>query len=153
MPVRAHATDAAYDVFACEDTELYPYLRTAVPLGFRIQLPQHLAAVIQPRSGMSLRGMACRARTTDGDVDAFVDADVLTGLIDSGYTGEVCALVRVGCGALYDRPSSKHGVYIPAGTKIAQMRIVEVPATGLVEGSIDRGTERGDSGFGFTGVR
>ena len=153
MPEKAHATDAAFDVFTREDVELEPYLRLAVPLGFKMQLPGHLAAVVQPRSGMSLKGMSCKIRTTEGEVDGRVDADVTVGLVDSGYTGEVCALVRVGCGALYDRPNSKHGVYIPAGTKIAQMRIVYVPGVEFVDGVIDKDTERGDGGFNSTGVR
>lgn len=29
MPEKAHATDAAFDVFTREDVELVPYLRTA----------------------------------------------------------------------------------------------------------------------------
>lgn len=153
MPEKAHEPDAAFDVFTREDMELEPYLRAAIPLGFKIQLPWHLAAVIQPRSGMSLMGMACKVRTEDGDTDARVDADLLVGLIDSGYTSEVHAIVRVGCGALYDRPNSKHGVYIPAGTKIAQMRIVEVPRVELVEDDITKDTERGDNGFNSSGVK
>lgn len=153
MPVKAHETDAAFDVFTSEDMELEPYLRAAIPLGFKMQLPRNLAAVIQPRSGMSLKGMACKMRTTNGDVDARIDADVIVGLVDSGYTGEVCALVRVGCGALYDRPNSKHGVYIPTGTKIAQMRIVEVPDVEFAEGNIAKDTERGENGFNSTGVK
>lgn len=81
MPAKAHATDAAFDVFTREDVELVPYLRTAIPLGFKIQLPPHFAAVIQPRSGMSLKGMACKVRTENGSIDARIDADVLVGLV------------------------------------------------------------------------
>ena len=46
MPAKAHATDAAFDVFTREDVELVPYLRTAIPLDFKIQLPPHFASVI-----------------------------------------------------------------------------------------------------------
>lgn len=63
MPEKAHATDAAFDVFTREDVELVPYMRTAIPLGFKLQLPPYLAAIIQPRSVMSLKGMACKIRT------------------------------------------------------------------------------------------
>ena len=153
MPTKAHETDAAFDVFTREDIDIEPYMRAAIPLGFKIQMPENLAAVIQPRSGMSLKGMSCKVRTADGDVEARVDADVIVGLVDSGYTGEVCALVCGGCGALYDGPNSKLGVYIPAGTKIAQMRIVEVPEVELVKGDIDKNTERGEGGFNSTGVK
>ena len=153
MPTKAHATDAAFDVFTRDDVEIEPYSRLGIYLGFKMELPPHLAAVIQPRSGLSLKGMPCKVRTTDGDIDARVDADAIVGLVDCGYTGEICALVRVGCGVLYDRPNSKHGIYIPAGTKIAQMRIVEVPSVELVEGCISKDTERGDNGFNSTGIK
>lgn len=154
MPEKAHATDAAFDVFTREDVELVPYLRTAIPLGFKIQLPTHLAAVIQPRSGMSLKGMTCKVRTKNGDIDARIDADELVGLIDSGYTGEVCALLRVGCGSTSELCNGKnHGVFIPAGTKIAQMRIVQVPNVSLEVGTIEKDTERGEQGFNSTGTK
>ena len=153
MPEKAHVTDAAFDVFTRGDVELVPYLRTAIPLGFKMQLPSHLAAVIQPRSGMSLKGMACKIRTQNGDIDARIDADEFVGLVDSGYTGEVCALVRVGCGSTPKLCNGKnYGVFIPAGTKIAQMRIVEIPSTELVCGTIDKDTERGEGGFNSTGI-
>ena len=153
MPVKAHDTDAAFDVFTREDVFIEPYMRCAVPLGFKIQLPKHLAAVIQPRSGMSLKGMACKAKTQNGDIDIRIDADELIGLIDSGYTGEVCAILRVGCGSTHELCGMKnHGVYIPKGTKIAQMRIVNIPEVSLFEGTIDKNTERGDNGFNSTGV-
>lgn len=45
-----------------------------------------------------------------------------------------------------------HGVYIPKGTKIAQMRIVNIPEVLLFEGTIDKNTERGDNGFNSTGI-
>lgn len=139
MPEKAHATDAAFDVFTREDVELVPYLRTAIPLGFKIQLPTHLAAVIQPRSGMSLKGMTCKVRTENGSIDARIDADVLVGLVDCGSTPELCS-------------RGKHGVFIPAGTKIAQMRIVQVPSVTLEIGTIDKDTERGEHGFNSTGI-
>lgn len=153
MPEKAHATDAAFDVFTREDVELVPYMRTAIPLGFKLQLPPYLAAIIQPRSGMSLKGMACKIRTQNGDIDARIDADVLVGLVDSGYTGEVCVLLRVGCGSTPELCSrGNHGVFIPAGTKIAQMRIVQVPNVTLEVGTIEKDTERGEHGFNSTGT-
>lgn len=154
MPQKAHGTDAAYDVFTSLDVAVQPYARIAVPLGFKIQLPKHLAVIIQPRSGMSLHGMPVVVCDGDKLREERIDADVNIGLVDSGYTGEVCALVRVGCGGFVaSRIARSNGVYIPAGTKIAQMRIVEIPCTELVESVIDKVTERGDNGFNSTGVK
>lgn len=153
MPEKAHDADAAYDVFTKEDVEVFDWKRYAIPLGFKMQLPKHLAAVIQPRSGMSAKGMHAQMLCNDGSIkEERIDADVKLGLIDSGYTGEVKAIVKTYVvGSIISRSR-----LIPAGTKIAQMRIVEIPNTELVSGVIekkeDNGEERGDNGFNSTGV-
>lgn len=158
MPVKTYDADAAYDVFTKEDIIIKDWERYAIPLGFKMQLPKHLAAVIQPRSGMSSKGMYARREHYKGEfVDVRIDADVEIGLIDSGYTGEVNAIVKTfGIGSYLSK------IIIPAGTKIAQMRIVEIPNTELVSGVIkkeendDKGNDdkkRGDNGFNSTGVK
>jgi dUTP pyrophosphatase len=154
MPEKAHDADAAYDVFTKEDVKMYDGERCAIPLGFKIQLPKHLAAVIQPRSGMSAKGMYARVEFFNKDsAEVRIDADVKLGLIDSGYTGEVKAIVKV---HEIDWLGVKR-VCIPAGTKIAQMRIVEIPNTELVSGAIkiqeNDDKKRGDNGFNSTGVK
>ena len=154
MPEKAHDADAAYDVFTKEDVKVLDYERYAIPLGFKIQLPKHLAAVIQPRSGMSAKGMYARVDFFNKDnAEVRIDADVNLGLIDSGYTGEVKAIVKtLGIGAFMSGD-----IFIPAGTKIAQMRIVEIPNTELVSGVIkiqeNDDKKRGDNGFNSTGVK
>lgn len=158
MPEKAHDADAAYDVFTKEDITVLDYGRYAIPLGFKMQLPKHLAAVIQPRSGMSSKGMYAQREHFKGEfVDVRIDADVKIGLIDSGYTGVVNAIVKTfGIGSYLSK------IIIPAGTKIAQMRIVEIPNTELVSGIIkkeendDKGNDdkkRDDNGFNSTGVK
>lgn len=159
MPEKAHDADAAYDVFTKEDTIISDWNRYAIPLGFKIQLPKHLAAVIQPRSGMSSIGMYAQQLYKDGFTkEVRIDADVKLGLIDSGYTGEVKAIVKTfGIGSYLPK-----NIIIPAGTKIAQMRIVEIPNTELVSGGIKKeenddkengDKKRGDNGFNSTGVK
>lgn len=154
MPEKAHDADAAYDVFTKEDTIISDWNRYAIPLGFKIQLPKHLAAVIQPRSGMSSIGMYAQQLYEDGFTkEVRIDADVKLGLIDSGYTGEVTAIVKAfGIGSYLPK-----NIIIPAGTRIAQMRIVEIPNTELVSGVIEiqenDDKKRGDNGFNSSGVK
>lgn len=154
MPEKAHDADAAYDVFTKEDVKVCDWSRCAIPLGFKIQLPKHLAAVIQPRSGMSSMGMYAQREFFNGErTEVRIDADVKLDLIDSGYAGEVNAIVRTyGIDAL-----SVKRVFIPAGTKIAQMRIVEISNTELVSGVIKKeendDKKRGDNGFNSSGVK
>lgn len=159
MPEKAHDADAAYDVFTKEDMTVLDYERYAIPLGFKIQLPKHLAAVIQPRSGMSSEGMYVKRRYHDGLVkEERIDADVKLGLIDSGYTGEVKAIVKTYGICSY----MSYKIIIPAGTKIAQTRIGEIPNTELVSGVIKKkenddkendDKKRGDNGFNSSGVK
>lgn len=114
MPEKAHDADAAYDVFTKEDVKVLDWDRYAIPLGFKIQLPKHLAAVIQPRSGMSAKGIPSK-KMWNGEIikEKRIDADVELGLIDSGYTGEVKAIVKtLGIGAF-----TSGDIFIPAGTK------------------------------------
>lgn len=154
MPEKAHDADAAYDVFTKEDVKVYDWDRCVIPLGFKLQLPEHLAAVIQSRSGMSSKGLYARREHFEGEfVEVRIDADVKLGLIDSGYTGEVNAIVKTfGIGSYLSK-----NIIIPAGTKIAQMRIVEIPNTELVSGVIKKeengNKKRGDNGFNSTGVK
>lgn len=154
MPKKAHDADAAYDVFTKEDTIIKDWERYAIPLGFKIQLPKHLAAVIQPRSGMSSIGMYAQQLYEDGFTkEVRIDADVKLGLIDSGYTGEVTAIVKTfGIGSYLPK-----NIIIPAGTRIAQMRIVEIPNTELVSGVIkiqeNDDKKRGDNSFNSSGVK
>ena len=159
MPEKAHDADAAYDVFTKEDVKVCDWSRYAIPLGFKMQLPKHLAAVIQPRSGMSSKGLYAQREHLKGErIEVRIDADVKLGLIDSGYTGEVSAIVKTfGIGSYLSE-----SIIIPAGTKIAQMRIVEIPNTELVSGVIKKeenddkengDKKRGDNGFNSTGVK
>lgn len=159
MPEKAYDADAAYDVFTKEGVKVFDLERYAIPLGFKMQLPKHLAAVIQPRSGMSSNGLYARREHFKGEfVDVRIDADVKIGLIDSGYTGEVTAIVKTFVIGSY----LSNKIIIPAGTKIAQMRIVEITNTELVSGVIEKeenddtengDKKRGDNGFNSTGVK
>lgn len=77
-----------------------------------------------------------------------INADVELGLIDSQYTGMVSSIIKA-----FSLDILVKRIYIPKGTKIAQMRIVEIPRTELVSGTVEKNTERGDGGFNSTGVK
>lgn len=158
MPKKAHDADAAYDVFTSEDYDVNDWGRHAVPLGFKIQLPKHLAALIQARSGMSLYGIPAVIEYLTGESkETRINADVELGLIDSQYTGMVSSIIKA-----FNLDILVKRIYIPKGTKIAQMRIVEIPNTELVSGVIKKeenddkengDKKRGDNGFNSTGVK
>lgn len=147
MPTKGSAFAAAYDLYCPQDVVL-SYGRQVIDLLFSMELPHGKAAIVQPRSGFASKGievMLC--------VDGFkgepyrLDADVIIGLVDCDYRGHVGVILKV-----YKRSECATFV-IPKGTRIAQMRIVDVPETELESvDELDMSVDRG-GGFGHTGAR
>lgn len=138
-----HATDirlpeyesreaAGMDVRAAvvEDVILKPGERALVPTGFKMALPAGYEAQIRPRSGLAYRHGITMLNSP--------------GTIDSDYRGEVKVL------------AVNHGeeaFTISRGDRVAQMVIAPVfqPAAEEVESLPE--TDRGEGGFGSTGVK
>ena len=73
LPVKAHAGDLGYDLFASEDTILYPGETTLIPTGVAIQFPDGYGALIRDRSSVATKR----------------NLFVVAGVIDNGYVGEI----------------------------------------------------------------
>ncbi len=133
LPLPSYETEgsAGMDIRAAvrEPLTIVPGARALVPSGFKIALPSGFEAQIRPRSGLALKKGISLPNTP--------------GTIDSDYRGEVgVILINLG-----DEP-----FVIERADRIAQMVIAPV-TRGLwaeVE-SLDE-TERGEGGFGSTGV-
>lgn len=133
IPQKMSDGAAAYDLFLPEDT----YIRSGrqvVGLGFAMEIPQGYAAEIQPRSGFASKGIP------DKDCER-MDADVLYGLIDSDYRGEVGVIIN---------SNEKYNFPITAGLRIAQMIIRKVEDVEFSEFESLSETKRGKGGFGST---
>lgn len=122
LPARAHYNDAGADVYTTFGETLKPHETRRIPLGFSLELPDGTMACVFPRSGMSLEGLVCELPP-----------------IDSGYTGEVHAIVT----NLTDKLKK-----VPGGTRIGQLVVMPVVLADFVE---SLGEERGDGAFGSTG--
>ena len=154
MPQKATAGAAAYDLYVPEDIKLIGW-RQVVGLKFSLELPDGYAATIQPRSGFSAKGIEVEERfeQPDGSIRTSmvrVDGDVVRGLIDADYRGEVGVILHFMC--LY-ADCEQLRYTIKKGTRIAQMQIVKVPDVELVEVGELSETDRGDGGFGSTGTK
>ena len=133
IPQKMSDGAAAYDLFLPEDT----YIRSGrqvVGLGFAMEIPQGYAAEIQPRSGFASKGIP------DKDWER-MDADVLYGLIDSDYRGEVGVIIN---------SNEQYNFSVPAGLRIAQMIIRKVEDVEFSEFESLSETKRGKGGFGST---
>ncbi|WP_338608315.1 dUTP diphosphatase [Pelagibacterium nitratireducens] len=133
LPTRQSKGASGYDLAAAvaegQTLVIAPGAFGLVPCGFALALPVGYEAQIRPRSGL-----AARLGVTVLNAPGTVDAD---------YRGEVKAiLVNHGTGPFEIR----------RGDRIAQMVIAAVPDIALVEVDELEETERGNGGFGSTGI-
>ena len=149
FPTKAYETDAAYDLHVAKDMEVAPYARYYVPLGFKIQLPSNVKMTIQPRSGMSGKGMQLDVYFPSwmkggrlGKVRE--NLDVILGLIDCGYGEEVHAIVKSGRWKWKNRILRLLGFkfILPYSWRICQGAFTYVPDVNLELGMVT-GTRKG----------
>lgn len=137
VPAKAHPSDACYDVYAPCDFEIKPG-RSIMPLGFAIELPKGYAAEIRPRSGYSSKGFAGML----GDTEYRFDANILHGIVDSGYRSGVGVIII----------SNEQRVFkIKKGQRVAQMLIIKAEDADFIESDTLTDTDR-HGGFGHTGI-
>jgi len=128
-PEYAHIGDAGLDLYSAVDCILRPYERRKVPTGIKIAIPEGYAGFVQPKSGLAIKSGLSLVNTP--------------GLIDSGYRGEVCAILI--------NLDPEEDFIIKCGDKICQLVIqrvenVEIEFTDKLDD-----TSRGEGGFGSTG--
>ena len=130
LPARMTEHAAGFDVSAAvaEPTVLQPGDIRLIPCGFAMAVPHGYEAQVRPRSGLSSKHGV-----------TMVNAP---GTIDSDYRGEVrVPLINLG----------RLPFTIERGMRIAQMLILPVPASEMVEVDELDETARGGGGFGHTG--
>ena len=148
-PEKAYNDDAAYDLRVGTGVEVFPHQRFYVPLGFKIQLPSNMKLLIQPRSGMSGKGMIIHVWFPSWMGGGYLgkvreNLDVILGLIDCDYGKEVHAIVKSGRWKWKNRILRALGFrfFIHEGDRICQGAFTYVPSTNLVKGPVN-GTREG----------
>ncbi len=128
-PTYARTGDAALDLLAAEDVSLQPGERALVRTGVAVAIPEGHAGFVHARSGRAAReGLAL----INGP-----------GVIDSGYRGEIKAIV------VNLDPSSP--IHIKRGEKVAQLVVQPVERVQLDVVPELPASERGEGGFGSSG--
>ena len=127
VPSKSNEWDAGFDIYAAESLTILPGTRGMIHTGISMAIPRGYAGLIWPRSGLALK----------------LGIDTLAGVIDSDYRGEVCVVLQNHGDLPYE---------ISQGDRVAQMVIHELPVMTmrLVDELVD--TDRGEGGFGSTGV-
>lgn len=115
--------------FLKEPVMLKPLQRALIPTGLFIELPEGFEAQVRPRSGLALKKGLSILNSP--------------GTIDSDYRGEIKIIVI---------NLSNETAILNTGERIAQMVISEVERVVLVEVEELSETQRGEGGFGHTGI-
>ena len=131
LPSYAHAGDAGMDLRSTETVTLQPFERRLVATGLAVAIPDGYAGLVLPRSGLAIKKGLTVANTP--------------GLIDAHYRGELKVI------AINVDPQNP--VTIEAGDRIAQLVIQRIPEVQLLEVEELDHTDRGEGGFGSSGIQ
>jgi dUTP pyrophosphatase len=125
LPARGSSSAAGLDIYSIEPISIAPRQRLLARTGLAVAIPDGFYGRLAPRSGLA---------TKQG-------LDVLAGVIDSDYRGELCCL-------LYN--AGDETVELPPESKICQLIVERIilPAPVWVD-DLDE-TSRGQGGFGST---
>lgn len=129
IPKTAKAGDVAFDLYSVIDIEIKPGERYAVPTGIAVEIPLGYEGQVRPRSGLALKEGITVLNTP--------------GTIDSGYRGEVKTIMI---------NHSDVSFQITKGMRISQLAIRPVPDVTFIEVDNLSDTDRGEGGFGSTGI-
>jgi dUTP pyrophosphatase len=132
IPTKGSSSAAGYDLYSIESHTLQPGERKAFRTGITLAIPEGLYGRVAPRSGLSVKH----------------GIDVLAGVIDSDYRGELLvALINLG-----QEPITLPLVKDGKETAIAQIIFETYTNHSFTETNNLDETQRGSGGFGSTDV-
>lgn len=124
-PMRAHDSDAGFDLACKEDQVLEPNVANTIDTGVHVLIPEGYVGLLCPRSSFNVKGIGTPI-----------------GVVDAGNTGSIRVVLE---------PFNVAKIF--KGNRIAQLVILPLPNIKMIEGKvIGVDTHRGDGGFGSTGV-
>lgn len=129
LPKYAKPGDAGMDICASENVEIKSFGWKAISTGLYVEIPCGYEIQIRSRSGMALKFGATVMNSP--------------GTIDSGYRGEIKVILH----------NNDHRVFkVEQGQRIAQMVLAPVLTANFNEVSELNDSDRGEGGFGSTGI-
>ena len=142
-PFRANTSDAGYDLFSTDYVTLEPFQRRLISTGINVEIPESFYGRVAPRSGL-----ACKK-----------GIDVMAGVIDSGYRGEVKVLLinlnvegyNLNPNAFEAMFGSANKIEIKPGDRIAQLIIEKCHTVEWKPMKTLEESQRGEQGFGSSG--
>lgn len=129
VPRYAHDGDAGLDLRAVEDYTIAPGESVMVRTGLHVEIPRWHVGLVFPRSGLGSKGITLRNAV---------------GVIDSGYRGEVmCPLWN----------TTHEPFVVHKGDRVCQLVVMPYCPCSVDEVDALSDSERGNGGYGSTGVR
>jgi dUTP diphosphatase len=126
LPARGSSLAAGLDIYSIEDIVIEPKQRRLARTGLAVAIPDGYYGRLAPRSGLAVKN----------------GLDVLAGVIDADYRGEIgCLLYNTG----------DETINLPAQSKICQLILEKIITPTAVWADDISNTERGSGGFGSTG--
>lgn len=127
MPVHGHGKDAGYDLKTPQRIVIRKGESVTIDTGVHMEIPEGYYGKLESKSGLNVKHniVSCG------------------GVIDSGYTGSIAV-------KLYNMGGS-HYIF-NAGDKIIQIIVQKHETLDFIEVDTLDETERGNNGFGSTGV-
>ena len=127
VPSRAHPQDAGLDLFALRSGWVRAKKSNTFHTGVHVELPEGTTGILLPKSGLMCKN----------NIISF-------GVVDEPYRGEIVVhLFNLG----------DKDYWVEKGDKIGQMLVMNVRYEDIEIVSKLSETDRGESGFGSTGVR
>lgn len=139
LPVKAHQSDAGFDICADEDVTINAGETVTVSTGLSIAIPEGYYGRLKGRSGLTAKTLL----------------RVQEGTIDANYRGEIkviCDIKTKVLDRVIDGMIYAHNISLKRGERIAQLIIQPLPTVEVVEVDELDDTDRGDGGFGSTGI-
>ena len=127
LPARSNQTDAGADLFSAESLMIHPGERATVSTEISLEIPEGFYGRVAPRSGLASKH----------------GVDVLAGVVDSGYRGEVKVVLL--------NTDKSNTFFVEKGDRIAQIIIEAHFNLPIVKTDSLAESGRGYGGFGSTG--
>lgn len=131
-PKYNYESDSGFDLHSTEEIIVPPFGRVLVPTGISLDIKDGFEVQVRSKSGLAInQGLMCLNSP---------------GTVDNGYTGEVKAIIF---------NTNNEPFTITKGMKVAQAvlcPVVNGKWVNLVQKETINGKERGDNGFGSTGI-
>lgn len=130
VPTKSNCGDAGFDLYSPLDITITPGEQKLIKLGIQVtDFPKGTYGRIAPRSGLGMKGV-----------------QIMAGVVDATYQGEIGVIV-------YLNPNAST-LNIKEGDRIAQFIIERYDPDVMFEvvDIFNNITERGENGFGSTGV-